>query len=200
MPLSTAALERAGIHVSIEDLEALLNAAIEQVLPPYVSVDARQALPSVEVAFLLDAGVSADELAPLDAGAAAPELRTAAKSAGLLASALSVRQAAQRLGVDGSRIRQRLADRSLYGVRVDGAWRLPLFQFTDDGKGIVPAFGEIAPALVDLHPADVVTWFVSPHVDLEIGEDTRVSPRDWLLGGGNVRVLIPLIEELRGYA
>ena len=200
MPLSTAALERAGIHVTIEDLEALLNAAIEQALPPYSSVDARRVLPSVELAFFQDAGVSLEELAPLDAGIEDPELRTAAKYAGLLASALSVRQAAQRLRVDGSRIRQRLADQSLYGVRVDGAWRLPLFQFTDDGRSVVPGFGELVPALVDLHPVDVATWFVTPHVDLVVGDDTRISPRDWLLGGGDVRVLIPLVEELRGYA
>lgn len=200
MPLSTAALERAGIHVAVEDLEKLVNAAVEEVLPPYPSVDARQVLPPAELAFFVNAGVTLDEMAPLVAGVETPELRTAAKYVGLLASALSVQQTAQRLGVDSSRIRQRLAAHTLYGVRVDGAWRLPLFQFTDDGTSVVPGFGELAPALAGLHPVDVATWFTTPHVDLVVGEDTRISPRDWLLAGGDARVVISLVEELHGHA
>jgi hypothetical protein len=201
MPLSTAALERAGIRVTIEELEAVVNAAIEQAIPPYGHDDARQALTGAELAFLADAGVGADELAPLEAGAESPKLRGAAKNAALLASVLSVQEAAPRLGVDASRIRQRLAKRSLYGVRVDGGWRLPLFQFTDDLSAIVPGFGVIAPALADLHPVDVANWFTQPHVDLAVGEDqTRVSPRDWLLSGGDPQELLPLAEELHGVA
>ena len=201
MALSTVALERAGIHVGVEELEALVNAAVEQALPPYPPVDARAVLAPTELALLADAGVADEELAPLDAGVATPELRTAARHAALLASALTVQEAARRLGVDGSRVRQRLARRTLYGVRVDGAWRLPLFQFTDDGAAVVPGFGELAPALADLHPVAVAVWFTAPHVDLAVGEDdTRVSPRDWLLGGGDARELLPLVEELHGYA
>jgi hypothetical protein len=208
VPLSTAALERAGIHVAVEDLENLVNAAVEQALPPYAPVDARRALPPAELAFFRDAGVALDELAPLAAGVETPELRTAAHYAGLLASALPVQEAAGRLGVDGSRVRQRLANRTLYGIRVGNSWRLPLFQFTDDGTGVVPHFGELAPILAGLHPVDVATWFTTPHVDLlagaganaATGEDVRVSPRDWLLGGGDVRILLPLVKELRGGA
>src|SRR5438093_12029473 len=180
MPLSTAALERAGIRVTVEELEAVVNAAIEQAIPPFGQVDARQALTGAELAFLADAGVGPDELAPLEAGIESPKLRGAAKHAALLASALTVQEAARRLGVDASRIRQRLAKRSLYGVRVDGAWRLPLFQFTDDLSAVVPGFGVIAPVLADLHPVSVANWFTLPHVDLVVGEEeTPVSPRGW---------------------
>jgi hypothetical protein len=201
MSLSTAALERAGIHVTVEELEAAVNAAIEAAIPPYGPVDAREALTSAELVFLADAGIGPDELAPLDAGVESPRLRTVAKHAALLASALTVQEAARRLGVDASRIRQRLAKRSLYGVRVDGAWRLPLFQFSDDLALVVPGFGVIAPCLAGLYPVDVATWFTRPHVDLVVGEDDRsISPRDWLLGGGDARELLPLAEELRGYA
>jgi len=49
MPLSTAALERAGIHVSIEELARLMNIAIEQAIPPYKAVDAWRALPPAEL-------------------------------------------------------------------------------------------------------------------------------------------------------
>jgi len=199
MPLSTAPLERAGIHVTVEHLEALLQAAIEAALPPYGPVDARQTLPATELAFFREAGVDPEELAPYS-GLAAPELRTAVVTAGLLATALTGQQAASRLGVDASRIRQRLADHSLYGIRIGGGWRLPQFQFTDDGRGVVPGFGELAPALAGLYPIDVATWFTTPHVDLVVGDEAHVSPRDWLQGGGDVRTLLPLVGELRGVA
>jgi hypothetical protein len=201
MSLSTAALERAGIRVTVEELEAVVNAAIEGAIPPYSRVDARQALTGAELTFLADAGVGSAEFAPLEAGVESPKLRGAAKNAALLASALSVQEAARRLGVDASRVRQRLAQRTLYGVRVDGAWRLPLFQFTDDLSAVVPGLGVIAPALADLHPVSVANWLTLPHVDLVLGEDEmRVSPRDWLLSGGDPQELLPLAQELHGVA
>src|SRR5258708_24793596 len=184
MPLSTAALERAGIHLTVEDLARLMNVAVEQALPPYTAIDARRALPPAELEFWQNAGVDLDEFAPLERGTVPPELRTAAIYAGLLASAFTVSQAAQHLGVDASRVRQRLANQTLYGVRVDGAWRLPLFQFADDLAHILPAFGDLVALFTGLHPVDVATWFTSPHVDLTLADDDRVSPRNWLLGGG----------------
>jgi hypothetical protein len=115
-----------------------------------------------------------------------------------------VSQAAANLNVDPSRIRQRLAARTLFGVRVEGSWRLPRFQFTDDGAHLVPGFGTIAPDLADLHPLDVAVWFTTPHADLVVSvsddEEVAVSPRDWLLAGGHPEQLLPLADELRGYA
>ena len=198
MPLDRAPLERAGSACAPAQLESLVQAAIEAALPPYQAVDARTALSPGELAFLQQAGVDLDELAPLDVGVDAPELRTGVLAAGLLATSLTVAQAAGRLGVDTSRIRQRLGDQSLFGIRVDGAWRLPQFQFTDDGTAVVPGFGEIAPALTGLFPVDVAHWFTSPNVDLVTDEDTPISPRDWLLGGGATSILLPLVEELHG--
>jgi hypothetical protein len=85
-------------------------------------------------------------------------------------------------------------------VRGDGAWRLPLFQFTDALERVVPGFGDLVPLVAGLHPVDVATWFTSPHLDLTVGDDARVSPRDWLLGGGDMEVLRPLVDELHGGA
>jgi hypothetical protein len=147
---------------------------------------------------LHDAGVDLEELAPLDLGVAAPELRSAALSAGFLATSLTVAEVASRLGVGASRIHQRLITHTLYGIRTDGAWRIPQFQFTDDGSRVVSGFGEIVPTLQGLLPVDVATWFTRPHVDLPNRQDTPLSPRDWLLGGGDPSALVPLIEELHG--
>jgi hypothetical protein len=188
------------LQTTAAELEAIFQTALEAALPPYGAVDARQALPNAELAFLREAGVGLDELAPLDPSVPAPELRTAARAASLLATSLTVAQAAERLGVDPSRVRQRLGNKTMYGIRANGEWRLPLFQFVDDGSGVVPGFGDIVPALVGLYPVDVATWFTTPDPDLVAGEDTPVSPREWLLGGGGEQVLRPLIEELHGIA
>jgi hypothetical protein len=199
MPLNTAPLERAGLHVSEEDLETMFNETLAAVLPPYPPIDARAALPVDELAFLGQAGVALDDLAPLPAGVVPPEVRTAGKLASILASALPVPDAAARLSVDASTLRHRLAVPSVYAVRANGAWKLPLFQFSDTLDAIIPGFGDLAPTLVDLHPVDVFNWFTLPHVDLEI-EDRSVSPREWLLSGGSPKRLIALLDEVRGVA
>lgn len=204
MPIDTAILERAGITVSADDLERLLNDAILHWVPPYSPPDARVGLPPAAQEALNAVGVSPDDLAPLRPDERRADLEAAAEHAGLAASALTVSQAAARLSIDPSRIRQRLAARTLFGIRVEGSWRLPRFQFTDDGRHAVPGFGTIAPHLAELHPLDVATWFTTPQEDLLLGvaanEEGALSPRDWLIGGGDPRHLLPLIDELRGYA
>jgi hypothetical protein len=197
--LNTGPLERAGLHVSLEDLETTFSEALAAVLPPYPPIDARGALPADELAFLHQAGVALDDLAPLPAGVVPPEIRTAGKLASIVASALPVPAAAARLGIDASTVRHRLGVRSVYALRVNGAWKLPLFQFSDALDAIIPGFGDLAPALVDLHPIDVFNWFTLPHVDLEIA-DRRASPREWLLSGGSPKRLIALLDEVRGVA
>ena len=165
--------------------------------------DARVGLPAAMREALYALGVSADDLAPLRPEEHRADLEAAAEHAGLAASALTVAQAAERLGLDPSRIRQRLAARTLIGLRVEGSWRLPRFQFTDDGRGVVPGVGALAPHLTGLHPRDGATWFTTPQADLALAagdEEIAVSPRDWLLGGGGPRQILPLVDELRGYA
>ncbi len=199
MPLNTAPLERAGLHVSEADLETMFSETLAAVLPPYPPIDARKALPADELAFLQQAGVALDDLAPLPAGVVPPEVRTAGKLASILVSALAVSDAAARLSIDASTLRHRLAVPSVYAVRVNGAWKLPLFQFRDTLDAIIPGFGALAPALGDLHPVDVFNWFTLPHVELEVA-DRSASPREWLLSGGSPKRLVALLDEIRGIA
>jgi hypothetical protein len=199
MPLDLAPLLAAGVDVSERDLETVFSQALAAVVPPYPALDPRKALPSEEMAFLRQAGISPDELAPLPAERVPPEVRTASKLASILATALSIPDAAARLGVDPSTLRHRLAVPSVYAVRANGTLRLPLFQFNDAIDAIIPGFGDIAPALADLHPVDVFNWFTQEHVDLEV-EDRQVSPRDWLLSGAGPDRVTALLDELRGVA
>jgi hypothetical protein len=58
-----------------------------------------------------------------------PLMRTIADYMALLETSLTTAEAARYLKVDVSRIRQRLRERSLFGIDYDGERRLPRFQF-----------------------------------------------------------------------
>ncbi len=97
---------------------------------------------------------------------------------------LSTAEVAARLGVNPSRIRQRLLARTLYGFKDSAGWWLPEFQF-DEGAtvpGVEQIFPEIEPSV---SPVAVARWFVTPWMDLVVDEEREivVSPRTWLLEG-----------------
>jgi hypothetical protein len=120
-----------------------------------------------------------------------PLARGAAEYAALLATALTPPQIAQRLGLDGSRIRHRLAERTLYGIKTAAGWRLPLFQFDPFTGGILPGFAAVLTTLdPEMHPVAIQRWFLRPDPDLEL-EGRMVSPRDWLLHGGAPKAVVP---------
>ncbi|MGI8854167.1 MAG: DNA-binding protein [Thermomicrobiales bacterium] len=123
-----------------------------------------------------------------------PEVQTQVLYAELLAAAGSAKQVAARLQVSDAAIRQRLGKRQLYGVKVRNEWRLPSFQF--DGDRVVDHFADVSPALSpDLHPVEVLLWFITPTADLPIrGRDA--SPRQWLLSGGKPEPVIALAQNV----
>src|ERR1700722_7800854 len=108
----------------------------------------------------------------------------------LLETSLTTGEVADLLKVDGSRIRQRLRERSLYGIEYDGERRLPRLQFE---RGLVlPGLREVLAVLPEaLNPLDVAEWFLAPNPDLELGE-VAVSPREWLLRGEPVSTVVEL--------
>ncbi|HEU0102580.1 MAG TPA: hypothetical protein VFR07_09700 [Mycobacteriales bacterium] len=117
--------------------------------------------------------------------------RTALAAVRLLADALTVREAASRLGVTDSRVRQRLAARTLLGVEDSSAWRLPQFQF--DGSGLLHGLDAVLPAFPeDAHPLAVLRLLESPHPDLEL-DGEPVSPREWLRLGGRPEPVVELV-------
>lgn len=99
-------------------------------------------------------------------------------------ASISVAQAAERLDVDASRVRHRLRDRALYGFKLGSSVRLPLWQFGDDAP--IPSLRSVLAALPsDLHPLEVVGFMTTPDPDLTVS-DEPMSPRDWLIHGGDV--------------
>jgi hypothetical protein len=123
-----------------------------------------------------------------------PLMRSIADYMALLETSLTSGEAAQYLKLDVSRIRQRLRERSLFGIDYDGQRRLPRFQF--ERKQVLPGLREVLGALPEaLNPLDVAEWFLSPNPDLEVAEsEAPVSPREWLLRGLNVDAVVKLAQ------
>lgn len=120
--------------------------------------------------------------------------RTAALWADLVRTSITTAAAAQLLGVQESRIRQRLADHTLYGFKHDGTWRLPRMQFDDNGA--IPGLGIVFPRLSrTINPLAVSAWFTQPTMEL-IQSGQPVSPRDWLRSGEDPAVVADLAALL----
>jgi excisionase family DNA binding protein len=147
-----------------------------------------------EAAALREGGLDLSPPAPDE-----PDLlaRTAAKHAAMLATALTTKEMADLLGVSEGRVRQRLKEGTLYGVKAGRENRLPAFQF--EGGGEVRGIGEVL-RRVDrsVHPVALLNWFTLPDPDLHLdeGEERAVSPREWLLSGGSPETIAPLAQEL----
>lgn len=201
--MSTAteeALRKAGVRIDPEDLDRLIAQAVRDVVPRQaVLVDPRAEFSPAERMVLEEGGV---DLGPLRDGEETALVRTAAEYGTLLASSLTVRQVAERLGVDESRVRQRLAAHQLYGIRRPSGWLLPLFQF--HGERLAPGIERVLPRLdARLHPLAVLGWFTRPHPDLHRpgdAEEAAISPLDWLRVGGDPDVVCELVEDAIGYS
>jgi CheY-like chemotaxis protein len=114
----------------------------------------------------------------------------------LVSSSLSTLEAASRLGVNTSRIRQRLisSPRTLYGIRKNGEWMLPAFQF--EKTGLVPNIDKVIARLdPGLDPVAVNRWLKKPNPDLIQG-DEEVPPLDWLRQGLSWESVADLAEDL----
>ena len=151
-------------------------------------------LPAAELAALHGVGTFKD---PASVGADNdPLIGSQAQYMALLEESLSAAEVAKLLRVDVSRVRQRLRERSLYGLEYQGSWRLPRFQF--ERRLVIPGLPRVLKALPpDLFPLDVIDWFVLPDPELQLDSDVAaLSPREWLLGGRPVEPVVTLAADL----
>jgi hypothetical protein len=130
-----------------------------------------------------------------DAAVGRAVLRSASSNLAQLArGSLSVEQVAKRLLVDGSRVRHRVRDRALYAFKIGGGLRVPQWQF--HGHDAIPGLRAVLAALPpELHPLEVAGLMTGPDPGLAVA-DEALSPRDWLIGGGDVAVVLELIGHL----
>jgi hypothetical protein len=201
-PNLQSVLRAHGITASPRQLAAYVAESVEA-MEEGCLIPAVQELPEAELAVLRGGGFNVDAgPVPEDD----PIGRAAAAYSALLETALTIKAVAEGLGRNESRIRQRLLQRSLYGIRRGRNWLLPLFQFQVEDrqrgravKGVVPNVEQVFPALSpELHPVSVWRWFTSPSTELVSDEapDRPVSPRDWLLAGRDPRPVADLARDI----
>lgn len=150
-------------------------------------------LSAAEMEALRSVGASKDKLSVRTEND--PLIKSQAQYMALLEDSLSAADAAKLLRVDVSRVRQRLRERSLFGVEYEGSWRLPRFQF--ERRLVIPGLAQALKSLPpDLFPLDVVDWFVLPDPDLQLDSDTApLSPREWLLSGRPIEAVTTLARD-----
>ncbi|MCI2421805.1 DNA-binding protein [Saccharopolyspora sp. K220] len=171
-------LARAGLKVTANEFLNLVEDAAKKLTSP--QVDPAAHFTEAERAALAEAGL---DLTPLSDAEVDPRARTVAEQAVLRDTALSVNQAAERVGVDSSRIRHRVSERRLIGWKDRGGWRLPAWQFTE--TDVLPGLDTVLALMPIDQPALVLANFMTtPQEDLELG-DRPASPREWLLAGGD---------------
>ena len=136
-------------------------------------------------------------LQPLRAGELGPIAGLAAAHAEVVSQSTTVSALAKRLGVDTSRVRQRIYARSLYAFKHRGGWLIPNFQL--ESNRVIPGVeGVVWKLPPTLHPVAVSRWFTTPNADLTL-DDEAVSPIAWLASGGlpaGVAALAGSIDEL----
>lgn len=191
-PPPSALAGRGLVDVAPDELDQALAEALDrQKLLAWPRGDS--ALPAAEAGILREGGF---DLSPRKRGAADPLARGLAQHAALVKTAFTVGQAAAHLGVSEGRIRQRLGKRELFGVAFGREWRLPRFQFTEDGE--VPGWASVCPRLpAELAAVELDAWFTHPHADLQVGDhESPVSPRDWLCAGRSAKAVVQLAAHL----
>jgi len=151
-------------------------------------------LSKTELGALLKGGFNMEPLKPEDED---PIAIAAAQYAKLREESLTTSEAADILNVNGSRVRQRLIARppTLYGIKVDGDWRLPTFQFGDDG--LIPGIDVVIRRLREqLHPVGVVRWFNIHNPDLFDEQENPLTPIEWLRTGRSPEAVALLAADL----
>ena len=187
-------LESHGLHASEEEVARAMEVALVESGFRLPYPDPRKELKAEQVELLERGGFEFDRL---EFGLEDPIARTAFEYAVLRSTALTTRKAAKRLGVNDSRVRQRLSERTLYGIKAGDEWRLPAFQFVR--KGLVPGIERVFPGLSkSLSPVAVYRWFHTPNPDLEEreGQGRTLTPLQWLQSGNDPDVVAELAAGL----
>jgi hypothetical protein len=183
-------LSRAGVRVSEAEFARLVDEALREIGPG--ADDPSAVLSHDDVAALTSVGA---DLRRRRRSEADPRAAAAASTAAVLADTLSVAEVAGRLGIDASRVRHRLAARTLLGIRRTGGWRLPSWQFGTDGQPL-PGLQRVLRALpADMPPLVVARFFATTQPELTVG-GAAVSVREWLAEGGDPAVPAALAGSL----
>lgn len=177
-------LEATGDQDIVDVLEQLADSL------PAAGMDTRDNLTHDQEAVLHRTGSLVQTVPPL---AERASTRTAMDRLHLLADSLTSAEVAASLSVGQSRVRQRVAQRTLLAIRTAAGLRFPRFQFL--GERELPGWDKVAPRFPkDAHPVGIYRFLRTPHADLDLG-DGPVSPHDWLADGGGPEAVADLVDD-----
>ena len=185
--MAPSALQSGSLFVRMYGLSAqareALNAALRCAIGSMhrtLYAPSRDELTTSELSLLEQAGVEVEE-SPRRAD---PMIAYAIEFAAILTTSLSPAQAGERLGgVTAVRARQMIRERSLYALRLEGRWKIPVFQFGDEG--LVPNIDAVNAALpATLDAVSVLRWYTCPDRSWRLPEERSSLPstgcgREW---------------------
>lgn len=201
--LKKNALTSRGISISHKELQKMCMRACENLLElmpqTQFQEDSRTDFTVEEAGILERAGFDLEMKKNM--GTEDPIAKGISEYTAIICNSLTVEQVAHNLGVEDSRIRQRLTSKppTLYGIKLNSQWRIPIFQF--EGNYIVPNIDKVISRLSpELHPLAVYKWFTTPNSDLAKDEDTEdetiLSPLNWLRLGLDPKIVIDMAADL----
>ena len=165
-----------------EALNDALRLALDSMSTTLFGATAASELTEAEQAALHGVGLDLEDRPNAD-----PLANTAAEFAALIESSLTTSEVGKRLGFGAGRVRQMVADHSLYSILLEGRRYVPIFQFLNPkATRLVPNIGLVNRTLdPSLHPVAVFHWYTHPNPDLYLNDDAdvTVSPLDWLKAG-----------------
>lgn len=182
-------LARHGIGLSSAEFVAELDAGLSAVASPTAAP-----LSAGEVDFLREhAGPRATEVLDQDPAQLMTELgrSIAERLAGSLATSVSIPEAALLLGVDRSRVSQRISQGSLRAFTSGRSKRLPDWQFTVQGR-VLPGLAVVIAAIPrGLAPQALAAFMAEPQPEL-----ADRTPSEHLVEGGDPSDVAELLAGL----
>ena len=174
-----------------EALNEALRRAIESMHRTLYAPSRYELTPS-ELALLDRAGVDGEEYPDRED----PMTVYATEFGAILATSLSAIRAGERLGgVTAVRVRQMIRERALYALRLEGRWKIPIFQFQTEG--LVPNIAVVNQALPrTLDPVSVLRWYTRPDPELESAGGDVLSPLDWLRAGLDPAPVVRIAQDI----
>ena len=104
-------------------------------------------------------------------------------------------QAAVRMGVSASRVRHLVSDGGLRAIRTGRALALPLWQFDDAGHPLPGLRAILAATSAGEHPLAMQAFMTTPQLDLQGGDEKPMTPKAWLLSGGDPNAVADLLAS-----
>ena len=109
----------------------------------------------------------------------------------------SVAEVAYNMNRPQAAISSWIDERRLFAIWHEGRWRVPTFQFSEDGRELIPGIEEVNMRIpFDMHPVGIERWYRTGDADID-GEDQSLSPLEWLKSCRELQPLLQTAEMLQ---